>query len=1138
MAYKAFISYSHAADGRLAPMLQSALHRFAKPFYRLRALRVFRDKTSLHLSPELWPLIQQALADSEYFILLASPDAARSPWVQAEVDEWLSLKGGSLDKFLVVLTDGDIMWDGAADDFDWQATTALPPNLRGKFKREPLYSDLRWASKQTDLSLRHPQFLEEIGSVAATLHGRPKDEMIGQDVRQHRLFKLAAAAAGLLLLALTIGASGAAYYANEQRKLAVSQTELAQQQKAEADRQRQAAVEAAERERQAAQSEREARDREEQQRLKAERSAEQERLAKENETKQRRKAEQATENEKLARIQAEERRKEAERQSRIALSREVASSAKSQLNVDTELGALLAAEAVKVSRTEQAEEALRLAAFDSRLKAVLRVKEEPAEKDRRGIPMGFARTWEVYDAAFSPDGRYVATASAEAAHIWDAQTGQRVAELPTVEPSSIHHVEFSPDGRLLLTAGTRRATLWDARTGKNVREVWHQEDTGFGTDNRMNASLSSDGRLVLTIGRDSNARVWDASTGQRVALMEGHEGGIAAAAFSHDGGRVVTAGWDDTARVWEARTGKAVSVLNGHQDPVRSAAFSPDGKLVVTTSQDRTARVWDADTGKEVTSLRGHAGIVLTATFDPLGDYILTSGDDGTARVWEARTGKVVAELRGHTAALTVAAFSPDGKLIVTASTDGTARAWEAGFPAKGEEEKSIDIDPFFYQLRQIRWQGIGVLRGHRGSVMGAAFSPDGRSIVTAGADGTARVWEARFPQNLERLHGRASNLYAAFFSPDGKYLATCDRNDKIKVWDLQTGHSVELMSDVDDDTRTVVRFSPDSRFLLTKTFTDSYVWEVGTWKKLAGPLSPHIGEFSRDGKYALAEGGVVLATDIWQSVLELPGEKGAEFGPDGRFLVTNVEGGRTRVRRVGKWEVVAELPAAGAGFSPDGKLFLTGGPQGRESAVQVWDTEGEWKQLVELPEGVRAWSEDGRFVASMKDGPTRVREARTGRLLAELNGPARDKTGEVVNINGVVFSPDGRLLVSLSHDGKARLWETETGKELSVLRGHEGQVQAAAFSPDGRHVVTAGKDNTVRVWETATGLALATYRAQDDTDAVAFNRDGRYIITGEPEVFACDACYTLENLLDIARAHVTRELTPAEREKYLHQKQ
>src|SRR5215472_14444505 len=70
MRYEAFVSYSHAVDGRLAPALQSALHRLAKPWYRLRALRVFRDKTSLSANPGLWPSIERALAESKFFLLL------------------------------------------------------------------------------------------------------------------------------------------------------------------------------------------------------------------------------------------------------------------------------------------------------------------------------------------------------------------------------------------------------------------------------------------------------------------------------------------------------------------------------------------------------------------------------------------------------------------------------------------------------------------------------------------------------------------------------------------------------------------------------------------------------------------------------------------------------------------------------------------------------------------------------------------------------------------------------------------------------------------------------------------------------------------------------------------------------------
>ena len=91
-AYDAFISYSHAADGQLAPALQSTVQRYAKPWYRRRALRVFRDDTGLSANPHLWTSIVEALDGSRWFILLSSPDAARSEWVGREIAHWVKAK--------------------------------------------------------------------------------------------------------------------------------------------------------------------------------------------------------------------------------------------------------------------------------------------------------------------------------------------------------------------------------------------------------------------------------------------------------------------------------------------------------------------------------------------------------------------------------------------------------------------------------------------------------------------------------------------------------------------------------------------------------------------------------------------------------------------------------------------------------------------------------------------------------------------------------------------------------------------------------------------------------------------------------------------------------------------------------------
>ena len=182
--YKAFISYSHATDGRLAPALQSAIQQFAKPWYRLRSVRLFRDTTSLSATPELWPSIVKALETSEWFLLMASPEAAGSVWVDREIEWWLQNR--SAERILILLTEGELFWDPETSCFDMERSSAISPVLRQVFSAEPLFVDVRWARTQEKLSLRHSRFRAAVLDIAAPLQGRPKDELDGEDVRQHR----------------------------------------------------------------------------------------------------------------------------------------------------------------------------------------------------------------------------------------------------------------------------------------------------------------------------------------------------------------------------------------------------------------------------------------------------------------------------------------------------------------------------------------------------------------------------------------------------------------------------------------------------------------------------------------------------------------------------------------------------------------------------------------------------------------------------------------------------------------------------------------------------------------------------------------------------------------------------------------
>src|SRR5262245_51558705 len=170
LKYDGFISYSHAADGKLAPALQRALHLLAKPWYRLRALHIFRDETTLSANPNLWSSIEKALSESRWFIYLASPRACESSWVRREIEWWLSHRGAS--SMLIALTEGTLQGDGYCGGFDWNVTDAFPRELADRLTGEPLWVDLTWAHHTDHLSLRHTQFRAAVLRLAAPIHGR------------------------------------------------------------------------------------------------------------------------------------------------------------------------------------------------------------------------------------------------------------------------------------------------------------------------------------------------------------------------------------------------------------------------------------------------------------------------------------------------------------------------------------------------------------------------------------------------------------------------------------------------------------------------------------------------------------------------------------------------------------------------------------------------------------------------------------------------------------------------------------------------------------------------------------------------------------------------------------------------------
>ena len=240
-AYDAFVSYSHANDKPVAAALQSVVQRLGKPWYRRRALRIFRDDTSLSATPGLWPSIEQALGASRFLILLASPQAAASPWVNKEVAWWLDHKGP--ETLLIALTEGTLAWDDARNDFARHEGMPLPPVLAGRFAAEPKWVDLTGLREGADA--RNTRFIEAGADFAAAIHGLPKEDLLSQEVRQQRrALTLAWSAAGTLAVLIALAgwqwweAEGAKRAAQRERDRAVVAEQTATEQKEVAQQQR------------------------------------------------------------------------------------------------------------------------------------------------------------------------------------------------------------------------------------------------------------------------------------------------------------------------------------------------------------------------------------------------------------------------------------------------------------------------------------------------------------------------------------------------------------------------------------------------------------------------------------------------------------------------------------------------------------------------------------------------------------------------------------------------------------------------------------------------------------------------------------------------------------------------------------
>jgi WD40 repeat protein len=663
------------------------------------------------------------------------------------------------------------------------------------------------------------------------------------------------------------------------------------------------------------------------------------------------------------------------RQAKIAVASGQAFDALTLLSVDPQKSLELAVEAAKVDRSPLVERALRSGLFASHelhsvtLPAPARAM---ATAPGRAVIATTAKTATVVDlvssrilatlsapaplrsVAITSDGMTIATGDAGGNVVMWSAAGARLRTLAV--NGAVNALAFSADGTTLAASGQDRyVTLWDAASGGVEHSVLAGEVV-------QSIVFGPGGDRFLAFGRVRTIQAFATATGVPLYTLT-QNGGALAAAFSPDGSTIVSGGRDTDAYEWSAASGALVRRLT-HAGNVDAISFASDDSLVGTASTDGTARLWDPKTGDLREVLTGHTAPVVGIGFSPDSQYVLTASADRTARIWSAGDGFQRELLAGHTATVVAAQFIAGRSRVVTAAGDRTVRFWDAQFEPP-----------------------MNTIGSHSGRAVGVAFV-SATTAVSAGADGTARLWDVP--------HRRLLRTFIA----------------GVPLTDVAASES------------TIAASATDGRIFLWRPNGAT----VGT---ISGPAPARSVAVSRDGNDVVVAGGDktvrvyhVAGGAIVASFVHPAAVNDAVFSPDGSLVATAGADDVARIWRVAGQTLVRTLAAhddqvLGVAFSHDGKLLVTAS---RDHDLRIWSVaSGATIRVLRghaaLVSGAAFSADDGWVVSA---GPTKVGvwavtgdDFRDDRLYF-LGSTKGQQTS-------VAFAPIGHLLLSAGVDGVVR---------------------------------------------------------------------------------------------------------------------
>jgi WD40 repeat protein len=420
---------------------------------------------------------------------------------------------------------------------------------------------------------------------------------------------------------------------------------------------------------------------------------------------------------------------------------------------------------------------------------------------------------------------------------------------------------------------------------------------------------------------------------------------------------------------------------------------------------------------------------------------------------------------------------------------------------------------------------------GHTDIIRSAVFSPDGKFVLTASDDNTARIWDVKTGFELQCLIGHTDFITNVAFSADGSRVLTVSPDSTARLWNSVIGHELYKFK-VPTSYNSKAVYSVDSKFVAVASIDGStHIFDAIAGQELR-TLRGHTGEvnsviYSSDTKFILTASNDKTAR-LWNADtgIELCTFRGHEdqvfsavISQNGKFVLTASDDSTARLWNASNGQNIFTLKEYGSlrkvSFSPDDKFVLTSSWEGK---VRIWEVETglEIKRFLGHDEAVEAvYSPDGRYVlTASNDGTARVWDTFTDMEIHNLS--VSDAA-----VRSATYSPDGNYILTSSSDRTARIWCSRTGVQLQLFRGQTVRVNSALFGPNGQHVLTASSDNCSRIIDVKSGSSTQRFIGHSGSVGFAiFNRNGKLVLTGSKDSTARIWDAETGQLLHILKGH------------------